>query len=128
MSTPGSARATGEDALDASPLHAQHYADGAAFAAAEIVENVPLARDTLRVRLAAPAIAERITPGQFVMLRLGGCDDPLLGRAFALYDVVRDAAGDPTAIDVVYAVHGKLTSALARRQPGDLVEVWGPLG
>lgn len=110
--------------LDATPLHAKHYADGAAFVDAPIVENVQLARGTYRLRFEAPAIAQRITPGQFVMVRIAGIDDPLLGRAFAVYDV----AADQTAMDVVYLVHGKLTTALATRQPGDRVEVWGPLG
>ncbi|TWT99680.1 Dihydroorotate dehydrogenase B (NAD(+)), electron transfer subunit [Botrimarina colliarenosi] len=115
---------TDRPALDATPLHAKHYADGAAFVSAPIVENVRLARDTYRLRFEAPAIAATITPGQFVMVRLAGIDDPLLGRAFALYDVSDDRA----AVDVVYLAHGKLTTALASRQPGDRVEVWGPLG
>lgn len=111
-------------ALDQTPLHAPHYADGANFVAAPIVENVAIARATYRLRLSAPSIARAIAPGQFVMVRLAGCDDPLLGRAFALYDCDARAGW----IDVVYLVHGKLTSALAPRQPGDRVEVWGPLG
>ncbi|QDV74931.1 dihydroorotate dehydrogenase electron transfer subunit [Botrimarina mediterranea] len=110
--------------LDATPLHANHYADGAAFVSAPIIENVQLARDTYRLRFEAPAIADVITPGQFVMVRVAGIDDPLLGRAFALYDT----SDDRTTVDVVYLVHGKLTALLATRQPGDLVEVWGPLG
>lgn len=112
------------EALDRTPLHAKHYADGADFATAPVLESVRLARDTYRLRFEAPTIARRITPGQFVMVRLAGIDDPLLGRAFALYDC------DPSGgwIDVVYLVHGKLTTALAPRQPGDRVEVWGPLG
>ncbi|CAN0368525.1 unnamed protein product, partial [Ectocarpus sp. 4 AP-2014] len=83
-----------------------------------------LAQNTHRLRFEAPAIAAAITPGQFVMVRLAGIDDPLLGRAFAMYDLSEDR----TAVDVVYLVHGKLTTALATRQPGDRVEVWGPLG
>jgi dihydroorotate dehydrogenase electron transfer subunit len=110
------------------PLAAKHYADGARFVAAAVVENVPLAEATYRLRIAAPSVAERITPGQFVMLRVAGLDDPLLGRAFALYDVVRDPSGAAVALDVVYLVHGKMTSALARLGPGATVEVWGPLG
>lgn len=110
--------------LDKTPLHAKHYADGAKAIAAPIVENVRLAKDTYRLRFEAPTIAERITPGQFLMVRIAGIDDPLLGRAFAVYDV----SDDRTAVDVVYLVHGKLTTTLATRQAGDKVEVWGPLG
>jgi dihydroorotate dehydrogenase electron transfer subunit len=51
-----------------------------------------------------------------------------LGRPFALYDTVLDDAGQPTAIDVVYLVVGKLTGLLATLRPDDRVEAWGPLG
>ena len=114
----------GSEALDQTPLHAAHYADPAQFVTAEVVENIKLARDTWRLRFVAPEIASRIKPGQFVMIRLAGFDDPLLGRALALYDV----SPDGQQVDVVYLVHGKMTTALSRRQSGELVEVWGPLG
>jgi dihydroorotate dehydrogenase electron transfer subunit len=95
---------------------------------AEITENVRLARATYRVRLACPDLAAAIRPGQFVMLRLLGTSDPLLGRPFALYDTILDAAGLPTALDVVYLVVGKMTGKLAEVRPGDRLDVWGPLG
>jgi dihydroorotate dehydrogenase electron transfer subunit len=95
-----------------------------------VVENIPIARDTFRLRLDDPALARSILPGQFVMIRPGaeGADDPLLGRPFALYDVVQAAAGKPTAVDLVYLVIGRGTAALAQRRPGERVSVWGPLG
>ncbi len=110
------------------PLHAAYYADAASQHRAPIVENVQLARDTYRVRFECPEIAEKIVPGQFLMVRLAGLDDPLLGRPLALYDVVLDAAGQPSAIDVVYLVLGKMTGRLAECGPGDELDVWGPLG
>jgi dihydroorotate dehydrogenase electron transfer subunit len=95
-----------------------------------ILENVPLARDTFRLRLDDPNLARTILPGQFLMVRPGaeGTDDPLLGRPFALYDVVLDAAGHLTAVDLVYLVIGRGTASLARRKPGERLAVWGPLG
>jgi dihydroorotate dehydrogenase electron transfer subunit len=92
------------------------------------LENVRIARDTYRIRLAAPDIARAIRPGQFVMLRLPGRTDPLLGRPFALYDTVLDRQGPPAAVDIVYLVVGKLTGLLSRICAGDPVEIWGPLG
>lgn len=121
-------------ATDCSPLHAAYYADQAEFVSAKILQNELMAEGTYRLRFEAPTIAQRITPGQFVMIRLAGFDDPMLGRAFALYDVATDAdeksdkGSDKNAVDIVYMVHGKMTTALASRQPGDLAEVWGPLG
>jgi len=95
---------------------------------ARTVENVRLADRTFRVRLDCPEVATAIRPGQFVMLRLPGTSDPLLGRPFALYDTVLDAADTPTGIDVVYLVVGKMTGLLAGVKPGEPIEVWGPLG
>ena len=102
----------------------------AAHRTVAVVENVPVARDTYRLRLDDPVMAGAIRPGQFLMIRpaAGAGTDPLLGRPFALYDVVRDAAGTPRALDVVYLVVGRGTAALAGRRPGDRVAVWGPLG
>jgi dihydroorotate dehydrogenase electron transfer subunit len=93
-----------------------------------VVENVPIACRTCRLRLDAPAIARAIKPGQFVMVRPSTSLDPLLGRPFALYDVARDADGRPAGIDVVYIVLGRGTATLASRRVGDRVTVWGPLG
>ncbi|MFO0876602.1 MAG: dihydroorotate dehydrogenase electron transfer subunit [Gemmataceae bacterium] len=92
-----------------------------------VVQNERLARDTYRIRLAGPTLASAMRPGQFVMLRIPGTTDPLLGRPFALYDTVVE--GDATTgIDVVYLVVGKMTNRLALIQPGDDLEVVGPLG
>ncbi|HVW36082.1 MAG TPA: FAD-binding oxidoreductase, partial [Pirellulales bacterium] len=108
--------------------HAGHFADRASFATVEVAENRRIARDTYRLRFLAPQIAERIVPGQFIMLRLAGSNDPLLGRPLALYDTVVDEAGRAIGVDVVYLVVGKLTRKLAALSPGQPLEVWGPLG
>jgi dihydroorotate dehydrogenase electron transfer subunit len=93
-----------------------------------VVANIQLARDTFLIRLNAPALAAAIRPGQFVMLRAPHRSDPLLARPFALYDTVLDDAGSPIGIDVVYLVVGKMTRLLASLRPGDVLDVWGPLG
>jgi dihydroorotate dehydrogenase electron transfer subunit len=104
------------------------YADQAWHGTVHIRENVPIGRDTFRVRFACGEIARRIVPGQFVMIRLAGCNDPLLGRALALYDVVDGPDGRPEGLDVVYLTVGKMTRRLAALGPETPLEVWGPLG
>ncbi|MBM3980920.1 MAG: dihydroorotate dehydrogenase electron transfer subunit [Planctomycetes bacterium] len=94
---------------------------------ARVLEHVPLAARTFRVRLECPDLAAAIRPGQFVMLRLPNTTDPLLGRPFALYDTVLDN-GRPVAIDVVYLVVGKMTGRLREVAAGEALQVWGPLG
>jgi dihydroorotate dehydrogenase electron transfer subunit len=93
-----------------------------------VLEHVPLAERTYRLRLGGADLAAAFLPGQFLMLRLPGTTDPLLGRPFALYDTVLDASANPVAVDVVYLVVGKLTGRMAGLRPGDAVDVWGPLG
>ena len=109
-------------------LPAPYCADHAVQRTVTIAENVRLARDTYRVRFDFPELAARITPGQFVMLRLSGGADPLLGRPLALYDLAADADGALRYVDVVYLVKGRLTTRLAQCLPGQKLDVWGPLG
>lgn len=92
-----------------------------------VVEQVPLAKDTYRMRLHCPEIASRIVPGQFFMIRAAGRNDPLLGRPFALYDVYEDQ-GQVAGVDFGYVTVGKLTNLMTLWKPGDPVEIWGPLG
>ncbi len=104
------------------------YPDQARHATVVVEENVGIARDTYRVRFRCREIASRVVPGQFVMMRLAGTADPLLGRPLAVYAVVRDAAGGPIGLDIVYLAVGRMTRRLARQKCGDLLEIWGPLG
>lgn len=102
------------------------FADQACSIQTEIVEHVAIARNTWRLRLHAPSMAERVVPGQFFMVRNPASNDPLIGRALALYDVAADAADG--WIDVVYVVKGRFTSSLVKLPVGAPLAVWGPLG
>ena len=118
----------GEAGAVCNPLTATHYAKQANQYQVVVSENQRLAQDTYRLRFHCPELAKKIIPGQFLMVRIAGCGDPLLGRPFALYDTVIDAAGSPVGIDFVYLVVGKMTRRLQQSKPGDTLEVWGPLG
>jgi dihydroorotate dehydrogenase electron transfer subunit len=105
-----------------------HHAKNLWHGTVTVAENVNLARDTYRIRLDCPAVASRIVPGQFLMLRMEAGNDPLLGRPLALYDVIRDADGEPRWLDIVYLTIGKMTRRLAEVIPGEKLHLWGPLG
>lgn len=109
-------------------LHAAHYADRAVRCQVAIEDHQRVARDTYRLRVRCREIAERALPGQFVMLRLSGCDDPLIGRALAIYDILPTSTGSTDGLDLIYHVKGKFTRRLSRQQPGQMLDVWGPLG
>ena len=104
------------------------FADRCWYGLADVEHVVRLARDTYRLRLACPELARRFVPGQFLMIRDAGTNDPLLGRPMAMYDTVIDAQGAVSGIDIVFLVVGKLTRRLAHLRPGDSLTLWGPLG
>ncbi|MCH8865165.1 MAG: dihydroorotate dehydrogenase electron transfer subunit [Chloroflexi bacterium] len=73
--------------------------------------------------LKCPGIAGEAVPGQFVMVRCGA--ESVLPRPFSLHRV-----NDNGDIALLYAVWegGKGTGWLSRRQAGDKIELFGPLG
>jgi NAD(P)H-flavin reductase len=75
------------------------------------------------LRLAAPEIAATAAPGQFVAFAIGGDTSALLlRRSIAIADTADGV------VTVVVAAHGPGTTWLAGLQPGDVVDVVGPLG
>lgn len=103
-----------------------HFADCAQSITTEIIENIPIAKSTQRIRLCADQLPTDMVPGQFFMIRIPNCNDPLIGRAFAIYDIGRNSG--TRFLDLVYLVKGKLTTALETLKPGDNASIWGPLG
>ncbi len=97
-------------------------------ATARVVEQEQMARNTYRLRLHCPEIAQRIVPGQFFMVRPARGNDPLLGRPFALFDTYDDEHRQPAGFDFGYVTVGKLTGLMPSWKVGDEVSVWGPLG
>ena len=111
-----------------SKLHADYYADQMVQVTAELERNDLIAESTYRLRVAAPEIAARTVPGQFVMIRLAATDQPLIGRALAVWDVIDDEHGNPRWIDLIYLKKGNFTTPCAESPLGTRVTVWGPLG
>ena len=62
-------------------------------------------------------------PGQFVMIRKPGADvSPLLARPLSICRV------SPTGLILFFQEVGRMTTQLAKVQPGDIFDIWGPLG
>ena len=73
--------------------------------------------------LAAPEVAERARPGQFVAFAVGGPSSAMLLRRSIAIAGVADGR-----VSVVVAPHGPGSTWLAGLQPGSTVDVVGPLG
>ncbi len=74
-------------------------------------------------------IAELARPGQFVALTVGaGLSGALLRRSFSISSAVPAIGPGPGRIELIVAPHGKGSTWLTQRLPGEVVDMVGPLG
>jgi dihydroorotate dehydrogenase electron transfer subunit len=84
------------------------------------------AGSTRLLTVAAPDIADRGRPGQFVLIRVGGDrpdQGPLLSRPFSIHRF-----GPDGRISFLYRIVGSGTRRLAEVRAGETVDLLGPLG
>src|SRR5690348_8207047 len=96
--------------------------------AAEVISNRLLSTDYNVLTLRAPDIARDAAPGQFLMVKAGSANDPLLRRPFSVFEVLRDERGAPSALSLLNRRIGPSTALLYAAAPGQRVACLGPLG
>lgn len=94
---------------------------------AQVRSNISLGCGYYRMRLSCHRQYANAVPGQFVMLRLIPQMDPLLARPFSIHRLIRQGSL-VTGLELLFKVVGKGTHALSLKQPGDCLELTGPLG
>ena len=72
----------------------------------------------------APTLAASARPGHFVNVLTAERFDPLLRKPFSVYTADREHG----QISLLYSVGGPTTSGMARKRPGDTLDLVGPLG
>jgi len=95
---------------------------------AAVIGNARLTPEYNVLSLAAPGVAERAAPGQFVMVKTAPGLDPLLRRPFSIFEILRDASGAPVGISLLNKRVGVGTSLLYDARDGDRIDCLGPLG
>jgi dihydroorotate dehydrogenase electron transfer subunit len=78
-----------------------------------------------------PPIAPLIKPGQFVMFKIDGCQDPLLRRPFSLFknDLGRHRQKEKRGrFSILYKKVGRGTQKMTELEKGAKVDIIGPLG
>ncbi len=76
-----------------------------------------------RLTLDSPEIASCAKPGQFVMIRTGVGNDPLLRRPFSIHQTSSNGT-----IQIYFKAVGRGTDILAHVKTGEKLSVFGPLG
>ncbi len=102
---------------------------------ATVAFNRQISQTYLHLGIAAPTFPVTFRAGEFVMIRPAWIGDPFLPRAFSIYrissppfTVGNRRADSPPVVEILYKVLGKGTQCLARMEPGQEVEILGPLG
>ncbi len=93
-----------------------------------ILWNNPVGNSCYRIGFTTSAHYSYAIPGQFVMLRLPSQTDPLLRRPFSIHRLIESENGILQGIELLYKVVGRVTKLLSFCQPGDNLDVLGPLG
>jgi dihydroorotate dehydrogenase electron transfer subunit len=94
---------------------------------AKVIRNTRLSSDYNVIALAAPEIAATVAPGQFVMVKPGRCNDPLLRRPFSVFEILREN-GRVSGLTLLSKRVGVTTRMLLEAVEGDIVSCLGPLG
>lgn len=97
---------------------------------APVIKNLRFPKHNYLLLIRAPEIARDVLPGQFVMAAAVEDESlpyPLLKRALAVYSVGREADRE-SIITLLLKVVGVGTRRLSSLQPGDVINLIGPLG
>ncbi len=87
-----------------------------------IISNSLVNEFCYRMVISSPKIAKAANPGQFLEIGCGDYNYPLLKRPISILNIEEDL------IEIIYYVIGKGTNMLSKKEPGDLIEIVGPLG
>jgi dihydroorotate dehydrogenase electron transfer subunit len=89
-----------------------------------ITSNTEIARNIFEMKLTGPGTATMTVPGQFLHVSVGKHTSKLLRRPLSICDV----DFEKEEVTLLYRAQGEGTKQLSQKQPGEIVDVLGPLG
>lgn len=89
-----------------------------------VIEHKQLNENLYEIEFICPDISFKCEPGQFVHIKAGVNNEPLLRRPFSLYDVDKQLG----SIKLLYKIVGKGTRLLTNIRTKESIDVMGPLG
>jgi dihydroorotate dehydrogenase electron transfer subunit len=94
---------------------------------AAVISNLHLSSEYNVLALAAPEVAARTSPGQFVMVKAGDGLGPLLRRPFSVFEILK-RDGKTIGLSLLSKRIGPSTGLLFEAKTGEHVQCLGPLG
>jgi dihydroorotate dehydrogenase electron transfer subunit len=88
----------------------------------KVIAKENLGADYFKLSLFSPKISRLAKPGQFVEIKVSDADLPLLRRPLGVHRIKRNT------FEVLCEIVGKGTELLSKKEPGDSLDVIGPLG
>lgn len=88
----------------------------------EIVSNKRIAKDCFRLSLLSRRVPQAAEPGQFIQVKVSDALEPLLRRPLGVHRITANG------FEVLFERVGKGTEILADKEPGEYLDVIGPLG
>lgn len=88
----------------------------------KIISNIHITGDYYKLILNSPKISQKTEPGQFLHIRVSDGCEPLLRRPFSIHRV------SSPVIEILYEVVGRGTKILSKKEPGEYLDILGPLG
>ena len=92
----------------------------------EILSNKEIQKEFFLMKVKIDSRFDDPLPGQFVMIRIAGLNDPFLSRPISIYSFSRGK--NFCTIELLYRIVGKGTQILAGLIKSSQVEIHGPLG
>ena len=92
----------------------------------EIVSNKEIQKEFFLMKVKIDSRFDDPLPGQFIMIRIAGLNDPFLSRPISIYSFSRSK--NFCTMELLYRIVGKGTRILAGLIKSSQVEIHGPLG
>lgn len=89
-----------------------------------IVKHKEIAHNIFEMTLIGQLVHDMKSPGQFVHVRVSDSYEPLLRRPISIASIDRETL----EFTMIYRAEGRGTTLLSLKNPGDEVDVLGPLG
>jgi dihydroorotate dehydrogenase electron transfer subunit len=87
-----------------------------------IIHKKEITTGIFHIVIESPVLAQKVCPGQFVMIQTHDNTDPLLRRPFSLCGAEKDV------VEILFQVRGKGTEAMSKWKSGQVINIMGPLG